>query len=185
MSNEIIDNETIRSILTRQSVREYKQKMLSGSEIETLMACALMSPSAMNAQTCHLRLLTNGYMLEQMQKDFRNIVGWGTPVHTKSDVNPFYHNAPVFAVIFSSEDKKIDGGIMAENICIGAKSLGLGTCIVGCIRPMFEDDEIGPRWKRLLDIPENYKFVVGIAIGYPNEKPPVKERDSSRIKVIY
>ena len=185
MSNEIIDNSTIRSILTRQSIREYKRKMLSGSEIETLMACALMSPSAKNEQPCHLRLITNGYMLEQMQSDFRNIIGWGTPAYTKSDVNPFYHNAPVFAAIFSQDNKSVDGGIMIENICIGAKSLGLGTCIVGCIHSLFEDEKIGSRWKRLLDIPESYNFLVGAAIGYPDEKPPVKERDSSRIKVIY
>lgn len=184
MSNEIIDNATIRNILSRQSIREYKDKMLSTNQIETLMACALMAPSAKNEQPCHVRFITNTPMLEQMQKDFRNIIGWGTPAYTKSDVNPFYHNAPVFAAIFSEDDKSVDGGIMVENICIGAKSLGLGTCVIGCIHTMFDDEEVGPRWKKLLDIPEDYKFLIGVAIGYPDETPPVKERDSSKIKVI-
>lgn len=184
MFNGIVKNDVITSILMRRSVREYLPKMISDSELSTLMACALMSPSAKNEQPCHVRFIKNKDMLDQMHTDFRNIVGFGTPVYTKSDVNPFYHNAPVFAAIFAPEDKKLDAGIMAENIAIAAKSMGLGTCIIGCIRDLFNDEILGAKWKIMLDVPEDCKYLIGVAVGYPNEIPELKERDESKISII-
>ena len=43
----------------------------------------------------------NREMLEQMNKDFKELVGYDTPAYTRWDVNPVYHNAPTFAVLFA------------------------------------------------------------------------------------
>ena len=98
---DIIRNEVIDAVLTRQTIREYKPIMLTDAQLDTLTAAAMMAPSGRNCQPCHVRFICNDAMLRQMQIDFKNIVGWDTPVHTRSDKNPFYHNAPVFAAIFA------------------------------------------------------------------------------------
>ena len=108
---DIIRNEVIDAVLTRQTIREYKPLMLTDAQLDTLTAAAMMAPSGRNCQPCHVRFICNDAMLRQMQIDFKNIVGWDTPVHTRSDKNPFYHNAPVFAAIFAKPGSQMDAGI--------------------------------------------------------------------------
>lgn len=85
---DIIRNEVIDAVLTRQTIREYKPLMLTDAQLDTLTAAAMMAPSGRNCQPCHVRFICNDAMLRQMQIDFKNIVGWDTPVHTRSDKNP-------------------------------------------------------------------------------------------------
>ena len=120
-----------------------------------------------------------------MNTDFKELVGYDTPAYTRWDVNPVYHNAPTFAVLFAENESYMDGGIMCENICIAAQGLGLGTCIIASVGALFADGNAeGNKWKRAWDIPESYKFLIAIAIGYPDEKPEEKPRFDDRIKVI-
>ncbi len=181
---DIIRNEVIDAVLTRQTIREYKPVMLTPEQLETLTAAAMMAPSGRNSQPCHVRFVCNADMLKQMQTDFKNIVGWDTPVHTRSDKNPFYHNAPVFAAIFAQGNSQMDAGIMVENICIAAKGLGLGTCIVGSAGALFDDAEKGAYWRERIDIPKNYIYMIGVAIGVPDEEPEQKPRDPSHYKTV-
>ena len=80
---DIIRNEVIDAVLTRQTIREYKPIMLTDAQLDTLTAAAMMAPSGRNCQPCHVRFICNDAMLRQMQIDFKNIVGWDTPVHTR------------------------------------------------------------------------------------------------------
>ncbi len=179
----MIINETTNAIFTRQTVREYKKDQISKEQLETLIHAALMAPSGRNGQPCHVRFLQNADALHRMHIDFKNYVGWDTPVHTRSEKNPFYHNAPTFAFIFSQYDSNMDAGIMTENICIAAQSIGLSTCIVASVGALFESPQAAD-WKKYLNIPENFKFMIGICIGYPDEKPEQKPRFIDRIEVI-
>jgi nitroreductase len=50
----------------------------------------------------------------------------------------------------------------------------LGTCPIGLITAY--EDEI----KELLNIPENKMVVIGVALGYPDEKSPINRFKSPR-----
>lgn len=76
---DIIRNEVIDAVLTRQTIREYKPIMLTDAQLDTLTAAAMMAPSGRNCQPCHVRFICNDAMLRQMQIDFKNIVGWTRP----------------------------------------------------------------------------------------------------------
>ena len=180
----ILRNPVIDAILSRQTIREYTPEQVSEDQLETLMLASLRAPSGRNSQPIHARFCQNAEMLREMQIDFKNIVGWDTPVHTKSDVNPFYHNAPTFAFLFAEGDSRMDAGLMAENICIAAVGLGLATVIVGSVGALFSDANAGPKWKRALHIPEDWQFMIGVGIGFPNEAPPMKPRNEEQIQVI-
>jgi nitroreductase len=180
----IIRNPVIDAILSRQTIREYTPEQISGDQLETLMLAALKSPSGRNSQPIHARFFQNAEMLKAMQIDFKNIVGWDTPVHTRSDTNPFYHNAPTFAFLFAEGDSRMDAGLMAENICIAAKGLGLGTVIVASVGALFSDHIAGPKWKKALNIPENWHFMIGVGIGYPDETPEMKPKNEEQIPAI-
>lgn len=79
-----------------------------------------------------------------------------------------FFDAP--AVIFLLMDDQLDEtagrfdmGCVAQNICLSALEYGLGTCV--------EDQAITYQKaaRELLGIPDNKRFVVGIAIGYPDD----------------
>ena len=43
---DIIRNEVIDAVLTRQTIREYKPIMLTDAQLDTLTAAAMMAPGA-------------------------------------------------------------------------------------------------------------------------------------------
>ena len=180
----ILNNPVIDAILSRQTIREYTPEQISSDQLETLMRAAMQAPSGRNSQPIYARFCQNAAILKEMQIDFKNIVGWDTPVHTRSDTNPFYHNAPTFAFLFAQADSRMAAGLMSENLCIAARGLGLATVIVGSVGTLFSDDIAGPKWKKALNIPEDWQFQVGVGIGYPDEAPEMKPRNEGQIQVI-
>ncbi|MBP9988649.1 MAG: nitroreductase family protein [Ruminococcus sp.] len=178
-------NEMIKTILGRQTIRSYKKEQITDEQLECLKQAALKAPSGRNMQPCHVRFIQNHEMLEEMNKDFKELVGYDTPAYTRWDINPVYHGAPTFIAIFAEGDSYMDGGIMCENICLAAEALGLGTCIIGSVGELFRiGNENGNKWKRTWNIPESYKFMIAISVGYPDEKPEMKPRFEDRIQVI-
>lgn len=176
-------NETIKSIMSRQTVRQYKNEQIKDEELEIIKKAAIAAPSARNMQPCHIRFIQNKEYLDGMNTDFKEAVGYDTPAYTRWDVNPVYQTAPTLALIFADGGHFMDAGIMVENIAIAAQGIGLGTCIIGSIGALFEDER-AKKWKTLFDIPQSFKFQIAVAIGYPDEKPEPKPRFSDRIKVI-
>lgn len=176
-------NETLENIFKRQTIRSYVQKQITDEELDILMKAAKAAPSGRNCQPCHARFIQNKEYLDGMNTDFKETVGYDTPAYTRWDVNPVYQTAPTLALIFAENESYMDSGIMCENIVIAAESMGLGTCIIGSIGALFENER-SLKWKELFDIPEDYKFQIAIAIGYPDEKPERKPRFDDRIKVI-
>ena len=74
-------------------------------------------------------------------------------------------------------------GIMAENIALGAKGLGLGSVIIASIGGLLNEKE-GIKWKQKLDIPEDYKFLIACAVGNGCEDPAPKPRKKEQFRVI-
>ena len=64
----------------------------------------------------------------------------------------------------------VDTTIALEHIVLVAHDLGFGTCWIGA----FNEDEL----KKFLKIPDKYKVVALIVVGYPNEQPPPRPRKS-------
>lgn len=180
---KMIHNETIDHILERRTIREYTEEQITGEELETLLTCAMWAPSARNMQPCHIRVVQSKKMLDEINVDFKNLVGWDTPAYTNWDKNPFYQNAPTVMFMYSETDSGMDGGLMAENVALAAKSMGLGTCIIGSIGALL-NHENGKKWKERMDIPENYRFLIAIAVGHGNEDPAPKLRKSEQYKVV-
>lgn len=97
-----------------------------------------------------------------MREDKEGRVWWGERGYR-------FFDAP--AVIFLLMDEALDEtayrfdmGCVTQNICLAALEQGLGTCV--------EDQAVtyqkGAR--ELLNIPESKRFVIGIAIGYPDKE---------------
>ena len=177
-------NEVIKNIMSRQTIREYTGEQVPDDLLDVILQAAIRAPSGRNSQPCHLRILKNREKLDEMNTDFKNIVGWDTPAYTGWNLRPVYHNAPTFIFIFAPSKDAMSAGLMAENIALAAHSLGLGSCMIGSLGALFDDPERSKKWKNILEVPEDWHFLLGITLGYPNENPPFKEREDGHIKFI-
>jgi nitroreductase len=89
-----------------------------------------------------------------------------------------FYGAPV-AVIICLDDcfsarQMVDVGAAVGYLVLAAEVSGLATCPIGLITDYA--DEI----KELLNIPENKKIVIGVALGYPDRENPMSQFRSSR-----
>jgi len=89
-----------------------------------------------------------------------------------------FYGAPAAIIIclddcFSSR-QMVDVGAAVGYLVLAAESSGLATCPIGLITDYA--DEI----KDLLNIPENKKVVIGVALGYPDKENPMSQFRSSR-----
>lgn len=104
---------------------------------------------------------------------------------TGSDVDSFvnegscdFYGAPT-AIIICIDDcfsarQFVDVGTAVGYLVLAAEASGLATCPIGLITDYA--DEI----KELLNIPENKKVVIGIALGYADKENPIGQFRSSR-----
>ncbi len=171
----IILNAVTDAILSRRTVRSFTDEPLTEDEKNTLLECALWAPSARNLQRCFVRVLSDMNALDELNADFKDTVGWDTPAYTRWDVNPVYQTAPSLFFIFADCPDPMNGGIMAENICIAAQGLGLNSCTIGSLGALF-DGKHGAKWRQKLRVPPDSVFAVSVAVGHGNEAPEPKPR---------
>jgi len=70
-----------------------------------------------------------------------------------------------------------DVGLAMQNITLAAHALGLGTVHIG----NFDTNEVA----RILGIPANIAVVELMALGWPDETPPVRPRKEISEFVVY
>ena len=167
------DNEFIRTILSRHSVRKFTDKRIDRSILETLIAAGIQAPSGHNLQTWRFTVVTNQEMIDKIRKTGEMVA--------KREGTGFYgfHNPDTLILI--SNDRRNDCGIQdascaAENILLAAHALGLGGCWLNGLMRIAEQPEI----QKLLDelnIPGNHIIWSMIALGYPaiEDKAPARK----------
>lgn len=176
-------NPVIEAILKRRTIRDYRDVPLSRETLQTLLDCAMWAPSGRNSQPCHVRVLKDKSLLEELDKDFWAKVGRGTPAYTKCDVNPVYQGAPALFLIYTPTEDQMNSGLAAENIAIAAEGMGLGTCIIASVGSLLKSDE-GDKWKKIIDIPDDFKFQIAVAVGEKAEEPVPKERRPENFRIV-
>lgn len=90
-----------------------------------------------------------------------------------------FFDAPAAILIYMDEDLDVADnifniGCVTQNICLAAMEYGLGTCVelqaVNYLKGVH----------KYLDIPEEKNFVIGIAIGYPDDEFPANSVVTAR-----
>lgn len=172
---------TLDAIRDRRSCRSYLPDMITQKEFETVVDAAFLSPSAKNMQQRHLTVITNQEFLDDL-----NLKICAKIDRDPSEYHVFYH-APVVIALSAPIDTRWcreDMGILVENICLAAESIGIGSVILGLPQRYFETDEAAEDIAKL-GAPENYKPVIFVSLGYKKEKDiPAKPRDFSLISYI-
>ena len=159
-------NPVLSNIMARRSVRKYLDKPVEHEKLEMVALAGINAPSAMNRQNWAVRIIEDQKLM--------------------ADVKDMTRNASNLICVCAPADGRfdLDAGLLGENMMLAAQSLGLGTCIqTGPVR-FLTTDEKAKAFRDNLDIPEGYKLLYVMAIGYPDEQPEAKPRDSSKVKYI-
>lgn len=181
-------NEVIETILTRRSIRAYKDQAVPKELLDQVVECGVWAPNAINAQQWEVRVVMSDEWINSATAAAKEAAK-GTPNEAQFNDPTFknlFRNAP--AVIFIGHKPgaytPVDCGLMAGNMMLAAKSLGLGTvCMASPVRT-FLMTEAGASHLTSLGFSEGYEPLICIGIGYPDEEPAAKPRNMEVIKYV-
>ena len=189
MVTESTQNSSVAEIIeARRSIRNYKDQPVESEKLQRLAELGVAAPSAMNKQEWEVRIVNSAEWIENCTKDYlAAIEGTNKADYMLRDPNfkNIFRNAP--AVIFVAAPQgmfcDLNIGLLGENIMLAAVEMGLGTCCLGSVVPMFEEPAMAP-YVASLGFSEGYNLRYALAVGYPNEEPEAKPRDLSKIKFV-
>lgn len=162
---------------SRRSVRQFTDEPLSRETILEIVRLASFAPSWKNTQTVRYTIVTDRERMEKIASEC--VLGFQYNTQTLTRCTALAVQSVVTHVAGVEKDgsyttskgsawEVFDAGVSAQTFCLAARSLGVGTCIMG----IFDETKIAP----LADLPENQKVSALIAMGYPGETPKAPRR---------
>lgn len=171
-------NETIQNILNRRSIREFREEQISDEELNIILECGRYAPSGMNRQSYAFVVIQNEEMMHELVNECMQI--------TERDGSPFY-GAPTVILVFGDENSNTyvkDSSCAIENMYIAATALKIGACWINCVEDLFNSKK-GEKLREEIEIPNNYKCVGSLALGYiMGNYPEAKPRKENIVKII-
>jgi nitroreductase len=163
--------DAIKAILTRRSVRKYKNKLISKNIIKKLIEIGMSSPSAGNEKPWHFIVIDDSQILKKIPE-----------FHPHSNML-----AQAACAIFICYDKNLekhkdmaiqDCSASTQTILIAANAYNIGSVWLG-IYPRVERMK---GMKSILNLPSNIIPFSLISLGYPDENKTGERRiDTKRI----
>lgn len=166
-------NETLQNIITRCSVKKYKDTSVPEALVRTIAESGTYAPTGMNRQSPLIIAVTNRQLRDKLSRMNAEILG--------TTADPFY-GAPVVLVVLARKDintRVYDGSLVMGNLMLAAHSLGLGACWIHRAKEEFESEE-GRQILRDLGITGEYEGIGHCVLGYPDEggvKPPTLRKE--------
>ena len=172
----------IESITARKSTREYKSKQISNNDLEIILQAGMAAPVGSGAyDTLHITVVQN-------QNFFTKINAAVTDMIFKMMGKKMDKNFGAPTMIFVSSKPTMMPGLeyantacILENMSIAATSLGIDNIIWGgAAVAVAQNDEL----QKDLEIPEGYKPILCISLGYAKETESPKKHEISVNKVV-
>lgn len=167
----------LEAILKRKSTRAYKSEQISNEALDNILKAACASPVGMaRYDTLHITVIQNEDVLVRIFNEaeealfkaigIRKNMNFGAKTVILVSSAPAYREGVEYA----------HAGIVIENMVISATSMGIDSVILGGPIPAIENND---ELKNVLGIPEGFKPLLAVALGYGSEDTPVKEHTIS------
>ncbi len=182
-SNSCCENEVIKTIMERRSVRKYLDKPVEHEKLEVIAKCGINAPNGMNKQPWEVRIVESQEWIKGVTAEF--VKKNPETVNRDANFKNMFRNAPNVIIIATPKGQgQVEAGLMGENMILAAQSMGLGTCCLGGPTRFLASDNAAAPYLSQLEIPEGYEIAYMIAVGYPDEQPDAKPRDTTKVKYI-
>ncbi len=161
-------NETIKTIHSRKSVRNYTDKTVSKEQLEMLVKAGMAAPSAMNRQPWAFIIINSRKVLDSL---------------AAGSANAKMLSKVTAAIVVCGDTKKVpsasesgywsqDCSAAAQNILLAAESIGLGAVWTG----VYPNKERINFIRKTLNLPEHIIPLNVIPLGYPEGKDKSKDK---------
>ncbi|MBR0223526.1 MAG: nitroreductase family protein [Bacteroidales bacterium] len=173
-----VDNETIRTIMSRKSVRSFTDQPIPAAYMETMLKAAMAAPTGSNIQPWHFVVLTDKSQYEKVFENNFNMRIFNSAAAVvvfcadTTVTRPPRDNPQGEPVTRPSGTWRDDLGACTENFLLAAESLGLGA--VWTAGYPYSDRYAS--MKRELGIPDPILPYCAVAVGFPagDEQPKDK-----------
>lgn len=157
----------IDNIMTRTSIRQYKDQPVEQEKIDIMLKAAMAAPTAVNLQPWHFIVIND--------KNTIKLLSGQQPT-----------NAPLMIAVCGDTDKTTmpdgngklpdfwvqDVSAATENLLLAAHAQGLGAVWTGVYPVMERVAEVA----NVLNCPNNIIPLAVVRIGYPDESPEPKDK---------
>ena len=160
--------DTIESILTRRSIRQYTAQKVPEDKVKRILQAAMYAPSAMNLQPWHFIVIDRKELIEGLIKAIPHA--------------DMLKQAPL--VIIYCGDTNVERNVdyivqdcsaSIENSLLAAHAIGLGAVWIG----IYPDTAIIENLRKHFELPANIIPVSAVAIGFPSEVKDTENRYNS------
>jgi len=173
-----VDNETIRTIMNRKSVRAFTDQAIPAEYMETMLKAAMAAPTGSNIQPWHFVVLTDKSKYEKVFEGNFNMRIFNSAAAVvvlcaDTTVTRVPRNNPdAEPVTRPNGTWRDDLGACTENFLLAAESLGLGAVWTAA----YPYSDRYASMKRELGIPDPILPYCAVAVGYPagDEQPKDK-----------
>jgi nitroreductase len=174
----------------RRSIREYPDQVPSLEIIREIIDDTCLAPTARNGQPCRFVIVrerefikrlsdeSKGNLLKDLARTPGSFLKDYESMLRDESFNVFY-NAP--CVIYFTGPKSVssldlDIALTVSYFMFSAASRGLGTCWIGLGSNIRSREILG-----LMGIPEDFRIVAPVILGFPISIPAVSERHAPEI----
>ena len=170
------------AILERRSVRSYSPERLGQATIRTLLDAAVWAPTAVHEEPWAFVVVQDLAALKTLSDRAKTIfaadarrthpkqAGHLLEILDKPDFNIFYNAGTLIIICGRPRGPFVvaDCWLAAENLMLAARSIGLGSCVIGFALPALNTPEI----KAELRIPPECTAIAPIIVGVPSGETP-------------
>lgn len=160
------NNHGLDAVLTRRSVRMFKDEKIDKEVIATIMKAGLSAPSAMNRETVHLLLIEKQEIKDKLFKDNPQV--------------KLINTSPYTLMVFG--DTSVEGNLFLlnnncsaaiENILIALNAVNLGGVWIGA----HPENENNKAINHILNIDKRFVLHGSVAFGVSDETKTPKDVD--------
>ncbi|MFC2017307.1 nitroreductase family protein [Chloroflexota bacterium] len=165
--------ELMEAIKKRQSIRDYEDRPVPEDKLRNVLEAARLAPSASNRQRWKFVVVRES---ERRRKLYR-ATGGQTHIANAPVVIAATATMPEYVMRSGVPAHLVDLAIAVDHMTLAAVEQELGTCWIGG----FDQEDV----KDILKIPENYRVVALLTLGFPRATGKAKIRKPLEEIVCY
>ena len=186
--SKIQETETLKSILSRRSIRKFLNKPISKELLTLLLAAAQSAPSKSNLQQYSILVIQD----QNIKNEIPSLIGntkWALTapifflyladirrnIKITNDRGYDHKNNNVYTFM----NGVIDAALSMQSTICASESLGLGVCPISMIRNIIEEVKV------ICKLPKGVFPIAGLALGWPDQKSNVSIRLSQDIVIHF
>lgn len=173
-AQEAAQNDTLKTIFNRKSVRSYAEGAVTGEQLTMLVKAGMAAPTAVDARPWDFIVITDRAVLKQLSDALpyaKMAVGAGAAIMVTGDLKRQFGGRDSLYWI-------MDCSAASENILLAAESMGLGAVWTA----VYPDQARVSAVRSILAIPEHVVPLNFIPVGLPSGKDKPKDKfDQKRI----